>query len=220
MADEKQERGVSTSKQGGPGVPKPARERFSDWLLADFNLVRLALFLFALAGMYLAIEGLPPEKDITGVDRMLYWSFVVFVVGLGELFVLLIMLAVFGKIDLAMAFMDKDGLPSAPKPGGGKPSDTQTDPTAPTSQGPAGGAEASPYVAATTGSVSLSRLQAFLWTLIILVLYFHEAVRHKLDGLDGLPEVSPNLLFIMGMSSVVYLAGRQMTASKGKRTPL
>jgi hypothetical protein len=60
---------------------------------------------------------------------------------------------------------------------------------------------------------SLSRLQALLWTLVIITLYLHEAVTRGPD--EGLPEMPSELLLVMGISGSVYLASKHM----GNRPP-
>jgi hypothetical protein len=119
-------------------------------------------------------------------DKVLFGSFVVFAVGLAELFLLLIALTVMGRINLARAFQDKRDLP-----------DSKDD------------SEAARYVRAVVGrgSVSLSRLQAFLWTLVVLTTYFHRAVT---DQSDQLPSIPPDLLLVMGISGAVYLTSKQI----------
>lgn len=63
-----------------------------------------------------------------------------------------------------------------------------------------------------TAGISLSRLQAFLWTLVILTTYFYQAVSNRAEGL---PTVPPDLLMVMGISSAVYLTSKNMSAKKG-----
>lgn len=61
--------------------------------------------------------------------------------------------------------------------------------------------------------ISLARLQAFLWTLVILTTYFYQAVSHR--G-EGLPAVPSDLLMVMGISSAVYLTSKNMNKGGGK----
>lgn len=109
------------------------------------------------------------------VDRIMFWTFIIFSVGLAELFLLFIGLAVLGGVDITTIFQDK--------PDGTK-----------------------------EGSLSLARLQAFLWTLIVLVTYFHEAVTNKQPGLPTIPS---ELILVMGISGATYLASKQMS-TKGE----
>jgi hypothetical protein len=223
-------------------------QRLNAWLCRDFNSIRIAVFLLALAGMGCGIwvadsalatsAGGGEAQPLHPLDRILMWAFVIFVVGLAELFVLLVLLAVFGRIDLGSMFREKEAAgptrqaPALPSPAGGQSGDIalQSDQDGGKNEGGSASNERSagaagpstppsaepPYVATVTSSVSLSRLQAFLWTLIVLVIYFHEAVRRKLDGLEGLPEVPPDLLLVMGISGALYLTSRQMTVNKGR----
>jgi hypothetical protein len=106
------------------------------------------------------------------IDRVMFWTFIIFSVGLAELFLLFMGLAVLGGIDLTTIFQDKvDGIRAA-------------------------------------RSLSLARLQAFLWTLIVLVTYFHEAVT---DGVPGLPTIPAELLLVMGISGATYIASKQIS---------
>jgi hypothetical protein len=58
------------------------------------------------------------------------------------------------------------------------------------------------------GAVSLGRMQAFLWTLVIMAVYFHKAV---LEGHGELPVMPSELLLVMGISGAVYLAGKELS---------
>lgn len=69
-----------------------------------------------------------------------------------------------------------------------------------------------PKETSTSPAASLSRIQALLWTLVIITLYFHQAVTRGPD--EGLPAIPPELLLVMGISSSVYLASKNM---QGKR---
>jgi hypothetical protein len=119
------------------------------------------------------------------VDRVLVWSFVVFVVGLSELFVLFVIAAIRGRVDLVQVFMDK-------VPG---------EPTATTVGAPA-----------ELPQISLSRLQVFLWTLIVMIVYFHRVVTNVAAKINELPTIPPELLMVMGISSAVYLTGKGLDA--------
>jgi hypothetical protein len=57
-------------------------------------------------------------------------------------------------------------------------------------------------------------MQAFLWTLVIMVVWFHKAV---LDGHGELPAMPSELLLVMGISGAVYLAGKEL-ATRDART--
>jgi hypothetical protein len=128
----------------------------------------------------------------TPLDHIFRWSFVIFSVGFAELFISFVVLTILGRIDLARAFEDKDGTGSAPEP----PVD--------------GGAR--PYFASMRGrgAVSLSRLQAFLWTLVIVTSYFYKVASRPSDGLPSIPA---ELLLVMGISGAVYLAGKQTSVT-------
>jgi len=109
------------------------------------------------------------------IDRIMFWTFVIFSVGLAELFLLFIGLAILGGIDITTIFQDKsDGTK--------------------------------------VGSLSLARLQAFLWTLIVLVTYFHAAVT---TDQPGLPTIPAELILVMGISGATYLASKQLSSTKG-----
>lgn len=133
------------------------------------------------------------ECDAAPVDRIFIWSFAIFSAGLALLFILFVGLTITGTINLPKAFQDKsattfdsDVVPDL---------DAQAGSSAPTKESKA---------------VSLSRLQAFMWTLVIMTVYFHEAITYAGEGLPRLPS---ELLMVMGISSAVYLASKQM--SKG-----
>lgn len=52
-----------------------------------------------------------------------------------------------------------------------------------------------------------------LWTLIVMIVYFHEAVSREPGS--GLPTIPPELLTVMGISGAVYLTSKQMDRKKG-----
>lgn len=61
------------------------------------------------------------------------------------------------------------------------------------------------------GSVSLSRLQSFLWTLVVMTVYFHRVVTNKTGEL---PTIPPELLMVMGISGAVYLVSKEISKPK------
>ncbi len=61
-------------------------------------------------------------------------------------------------------------------------------------------------------SVSLSRLQAVFWTIVVLLVFFHAAVTQP-DGV--IPTLPPELLLVMGISGAVYVAGKHLSVQKG-----
>lgn len=154
----------------------------AQWLLE--GIAKGAIIVGMLLSMFVVGVKADPGVKAAVADRILSWSFVVFSVGLAELFVLFVLLAVMGKVDLAQAFQDKQ--------------DNQQD-----KQGAASGRSKAP--------VSLARLQAFLWTLVVMTVYFHRVV--KSEGGD-LPTIPPELLMVMGISSAVYLASKGITSNK------
>jgi len=151
-----------------------------------------------------------PGKGAEFADRILSWSFVVFSVGLAELFVLFVVLAVLGRIDLPQAFYEKvfesESDESTADQNDG---DAATPRKARVRQGGTSRKAGSP-------AVSLSRLQAFMWTLVIMTVYFHRVVK---DQDNGLPTLPPELLMVMGISGAVYLASKGMTVSRTKPPP-
>jgi hypothetical protein len=176
------------------GKPKGSTDGANESLLHRFgrwaretkgileNVAKGVIAVSMLGSMFIFGRATDPGSDAPFADRILTWSFVVFTVGMAELFVLFVVLSVIGKIDLAEAFRDKDG---------------KAENTRPSSKAP----------------VSLSRLQAFMWTLVVVSIYFHRVVR---DQSDGLPSIPPELLMVMGISSAVYLASKGISASKTK----
>jgi hypothetical protein len=144
----------------------------------------LTVITICIVGMVVIGVLTDPGSRVGPVNRLFFWTFVAFSVGLVELFVLFISLAITGRIDLPKVFQDKE----------------------------APGALDSESV---TKSVSLARLQAFLWTLVVMCIYFHQAV---VNGKDELPPVPPTLLMVMGISSAVYLTSKQM-GSSNKQAP-
>lgn len=151
-----------------------------------------------------------PGKGALFADRILSWSFVVFSVGLAELFVLFVVLTVLGKIDLSQAFFEKvfETEPEAP-PAEQDDGDETTARKPRVRQGSTDRKAGGP-------AVSLSRLQAFMWTLVIMTVYFHRVVKDKENGLPTLPA---ELLMVMGISSAVYLASKGMTTSRTQPPP-
>jgi hypothetical protein len=173
---------MAGDKQGD----NPRRDRF---VIAKYIGVCLAI-----GGVLLAEWWADPGKEASPVDRIFLWAFVAFAVGLVELFLLFVGLAVLGRIDLPSVFEDKDGQLTV-----------DHDDSEPR------------FVRAVAGrgSVSLSRLQAFLWTLVIMVIYFHKAV---IDGHGTLPSMPSELLLVMGISGAVYLASKDIAARDGTTT--
>jgi hypothetical protein len=57
-------------------------------------------------------------------------------------------------------------------------------------------------------TVSLSRLQAFMRTLVIMIVYFHRVVANKEASTS--PVLPPELLMVIGISGAVYLTSKQM----------
>ena len=166
-----------------------------------------------------------PERKVEFADRILSWSFVVFSVGLAELFLLFVVLSVLGKIDLAAAFYDKgpDADPPPPAPGqeaseGGE-DESQPQPASPAKAPPADPAKkpsGKRRRKQDTPPVSLSRLQAFMWTLVVMTIYFHRVVK---DENNGLPTIPPELLMVMGISGATYLVSKSISSSAAKPKP-
>lgn len=143
------------------------------------------LLAVAVVGSMIAFGVSADPHSGTFTDRVLVWAFVVFVVGLAELFVLLVVSSVLGKIDLTRAFFEKGAEADAAD-------------------------EAKDDEKAPKGEVSLSRLQSFLWTLVVMIIYFYEVV--KSVGKDrGLPTIPVELLMVMGISGAVYLTSKGMS---------
>lgn len=67
-----------------------------------------------------------------------------------------------------------------------------------------------------TGGISLGRVQAFMWTLIVMTAYFHEVVS---DQKTGLPEVPPSLLAVMGISGALYVTSKTLGNRGGSSPP-
>ncbi|HET9233942.1 MAG TPA: hypothetical protein VFP10_07375 [Candidatus Eisenbacteria bacterium] len=130
------------------------------------------LIAFVLGSMFLFGNYADPGAKYSFVDRVLTWTFVVFAVGSAELFVLLVILSIMGRLDIADAFRDKIGTDAGKSP-----------------------------------AVSLSRLQAFLWTLLVMIVFFHRVVK---NGSENLPTIPVELLMVMGISSAVYLTSKEM----------
>ena len=151
------------AKGDAPGGDGSGPYDFPVWL-------RFVIFLVC-AGVIIAVGRWADPGDNKEVDRIMFWTFIVFSVGIAELFLLFIGLGIFGLVDLTTIFQDKaDGT-------------------------------------RTKGGLSLARLQAFLWTLIVLVTYFHEAVT---DSQPGLPTIPSELILVMGISGATYLASKQI----------
>lgn len=199
-------------------------------------------------------------------DRILVWSFVVFAVGLAELFALFVVLAVLGKVDLPSAFYEKDpdvsvseeaatidatrsaeagsstsndeersasaqerveNLAAESSEGGTTGKETASATMTSSLRGPdkAPPAEAASVHQATkvevqvkrrtrpkpaSPAVSLSRLQAFMWTLVVMTIYFHRVVK---DGENSLPTIPAELLMVMGISGATYLISKNIASS-------
>jgi hypothetical protein len=133
----------------------------------------------AVAIMLVAGVWASPAAGSSPLDRVFFWSFVVFAVGLSELFVLLVVMAIRGHVDLTQVFRDKERVKT---PHGASAWERTT--------------------------LSLSRLQAFLWTLVVMTVFFHRAVRHPEAGI---PTIPPEMLLAMGISGAVYLAGKHLS---------
>ena len=165
------------------GAQSTKSERFWHWLRDNQtmleNIARGVIVIAVLASMFLFGHAADPGAKAKVADRILSWSFVVFAVGLAELFALFVVMSVLGKIDLARAFYDKPLV------------DTDV-----ASQAAA---------ASDTPPVSLARLQAFMWTLVVMTVYFHRVVR---DQSTELPPIPPELLMVMGISGAVYLTSK------------
>jgi hypothetical protein len=155
-------KGAGTPTNGSDPVGEAGPYVFPTWL-------RFVIFLVCTGAIVAAGLWADPgaKKE---VDRVMFWTFIIFSVGLAELFLLFIGLAIFGSVDLTTLFQDKSHGTGA-------------------------------------GSLSLARLQAFLWTLIVLVTYFHEAVT---DNRPGLPTIPSELILVMGISGATYLASKQI----------
>jgi len=185
-------------------MPKAADKDDANWVepgpwWKPRMIARPIAVVFALGVMMAAI--LWTESSFptgTPVDRIFRWSFVVFSVGFGELFVSFVVLTILGRIDLARAMEDKDGSAAAPPP-------------------PPAERAARPFFASMLGRapVSLSRLQAFIWTLVIVTSYFYKVASRP--G-EALPTIPAELLLVMGISGAVYLAGKQTSVSPNPAT--
>jgi hypothetical protein len=154
---------------------------------------RAVWVVLAILGVVAAVLWADPGKSASSVDRIFSGAFVAFAVGLVELFLALIGLVILGKIDLPKVFQDKDGQLGVEEGADGEPLFVRA--------------------VAGKGAVSLSRLQAFLWTLAIMVIYFHKAVS---DGHGELPAMPSDLLLVMGISGAVYLAGKDLATRDAK----
>jgi hypothetical protein len=158
------------------------------------NNSRSIWVILAIAGIVVAEIWADPGANASSVDRIFSGAFVAFAVGFVELFIAMIALVILGRIDLPKVFQDKDG----PVAVGDNPD----------------GEPVFVHAVAGKGAVSLSRMQAFLWTLVIMVVWFHKAV---LDGHGELPAMPSELLLVMGISGAVYLAGKEL-ATRDART--
>lgn len=154
---------------------------------------RVVWVVLAILGVVAAELWADPGRGASSVDRIFSGAFVAFAVGLVELFLALIGLVILGKIDLPKVFQDKDGQLGMEEGKDGEPMFVRA--------------------VAGKGAVSLSRLQAFLWTLVIMVIYFHKAVS---DGHGELPAMPSDLLLVMGISGAVYLAGKDLATRDAK----
>ncbi len=154
---------------------------------------RMVWVVLAILGVVVAELWADPGKGASSIDRIFSGAFVAFAVGLVELFLALVGLVILGKIDLPKVFQDKDGQLAVDESQDGEPQFVRA--------------------VAGKGAVSLSRLQAFLWTLVIMVIYFHKAVS---DGHGELPTLPSELLLVMGISGAVYLAGKELATRDAK----
>lgn len=174
------------------------------------NAAKVFLVVAILVSMAYFGHAADPGRTHPYADRILSWSFAVFAVGLAELFVLFVILSVIGKIDLAQAFYDK---PVGEETAAATAEAEQLDKTATKARARQPGAakeEVSTPVPVATPPVSLARLQAFLWTLLVMTIYFHRVVK---DGSNGLPAIPPELLMVMGISGATYLISKGISAS-------
>jgi len=190
------------------------------------NVAKGLIIIVMLGSMLYFGHASDPGKTAVFADRILAWSFAVFAVGLAELFVLFVVLSVLGKIDLAQAFYDKapDDAPAEPAAEGSaddaeEPVNDPEQPEAPQGKAaldnnapapPPPKKEAEPANAPETPPVSLSRLQAFMWTLVVMTIYFHRVVK---DGANGIPPIPPELLMVMGISGATYLISKNIDAT-------
>jgi len=193
------------------------------------NVAKGVILIVMLGSMLYFGHASDPGKNAVFADRILAWSFAVFAVGLAELFVLFVVLSVLGKIDLAQAFYDKDPGAAPPEPPVEEPAEDAEapiqDPQQPDdAEGkPAADNKVSALLppkapkndpqsanAPETPSVSLSRLQAFMWTLVVMTIYFHRVVK---DGANGIPPIPPELLMVMGISGATYLISKNINAA-------
>jgi hypothetical protein len=55
-----------------------------------------------------------------------------------------------------------------------------------------------------------------MWTLIVMIVYFHQAVSNQQSTLPSLP---PELLMVMGISGAVYLASKGISTAKAAKPP-
>jgi len=195
------------------------------------NVAKFVIVILVLGSMFLFGHATNPGAEALREDRILSWSFVVFSVGLAELFVLFVILSVMGKIELAQAFYDKTGSkepapdqaeaasqPDAPVNLGGTPDGTAALKANPEGAAPAPGRPAKKPATRPakedTPPVSLSRLQAFMWTLVVITVYFHRVVK---SGSGDLPPIPPELLMVMGISGAAYLVSKSINSSDASK---
>jgi hypothetical protein len=183
------------------------------------NVAKFFLVTLILGSMvYFAYQADPgrhpaPGHEVPYADRILSWSFAVFAVGSASLFVLLVILTVIGRIDLAQAFYDKPaGEEGAAAEEGGKDNARKTGVKKAGAKADAGADDEKPSASASnsTPPVSLARLQAGLWTTLIMTIYFHRVVK---DTTNSLPAIPPELLMLMGISGATYLVSKSISAS-------
>lgn len=175
------------------------KKRFNAFVKSDAP----ALVAVTAVGLMLGVGAMGDDTAKSLVDRVLHWAFVAFTVGLSELFVLFVVAAILGKIDLAQAFMDKAVEPEPTVDKVAAPAAQVADAADP--EEPAEPQPGEPVTSTTR--VSLARLQAFAWTLIIMIVYFHRVVSSKTGEL---PTIPPELLMVMGISGAVYLTSKEM----------
>jgi len=155
-----------------------ARKQFNEIVESDGT----GLLAITAVGLMISVGArTDPGSASTLPDRVLQWAFVVFAVGLSELFLLFVVASILGKIKLANAFSESsDGTRPPPDP----------------KQPP-------------TMVVSLARLQAFAWTLVVMITYFHRVTTNKTGELPGIPA---ELLMVMGISGAIYLTSKEMVS--------
>jgi hypothetical protein len=170
------------------------------------GVAKTAIVGLMLCSMIWAVKQVDPGNRAQFADRIFAWGFAVFTVGVVELFALFVLLAVLGKIDLSQAFYDKDE--TSP--------DAAPNPASLPEAGSKAPGSPNPLAQKRQPSVSLARLQAFMWTLIVMIVYFHQAVSNQQSTLPSLP---PELLMVMGISGAVYLASKGISTAKAAKPP-